>query len=196
MTNRKNLIFWGTITLVGAGLAFYSYFSRPAKYVGPLVSPNVEQSPASTLAPIPTLSPSPKTAGGGTTPVPTEEPFSSLNGIKAPATCQVGGEVAFYDEGTFASKDSKISWQNVDSQGRLINWHISPNDNLKIGPNIFANLDVPNGQYDNLTVRLPEKPAFKNYLLTASITYGQFVQGDLKVKEVNCSGQVKVNLNF
>lgn len=195
MENKKNLVFWGIVVLIGASLILYSYLSRPVKYVEPSIGSKVEQ--GLTPAPIPIPTPRPdSTSSPQTTPSSTEEPFSGLNGTKSPATCQVGGEINFSDRNTFSTRDSKISWQNVDSQGRLINWRISPQDSLKIGPNIFANLTVPNGQYENLTVRLPENPVVKNYLLTASVTYGQFIQGDLKVKEVNCSGQVKVNLNF
>lgn len=132
----------------------------------------------------------------GPKPVITEEPFLGLNNIKEPATCQIGGEINFSASDSFSSADSRISWQNVDSQGRLIKWRVAPSDNLAIGPNLFANLAVPSGQYHNLTVRLPDRPIAKNYILTASITYGQIIQGDVKVKETDCTGQVKVNLNF
>ena len=177
LKNKKNLIFGGVIAIVAAGFIVNGYFLTPADNIEPTPGQNVVQDATPT-------------------PVQAEEPFSGLNGIKSPATCQIGGEVDFYDKDTFSSMDSKISWQNVDSQGRLINWRISPADNLKIGPNLFANLTIPDGEYENLTVRLPENPISKNYLLIASITYGQFIQGDLKVKETNCIGQVKVNLNF
>lgn len=187
MKNTKSLILWGIVAVGVIGLVFYAYLSKQDRNSGSTATPDVIQSP--TPVPTPVLTPVPG-------PSLTEEPFSSLRGIKSPATCQVSGEINFSDAGTFSTRDSQISWQNVDSQGRLINWHISPQDNLKIGPNIFANLIIPNGKYENLTVRLPENPVSKNYLLTASITYGQFVKGDLKVKEVNCSGLVKVNLNF
>ena len=182
MEDKKTLIFWGFIVLAGMVLVLYSYFTRPARYSGsdtPIVSPNVS------------LSPSPTTSAS-----PTEELFLGLGGIKSPATCQVDGEINFSSKNSFISKDSKISWQNVDSQGRLIKWHISPKDDLAIGPNLFGNLIIPNGEYSNPTVRLPENPISKTYLLTASITYGQIIQGNVKVKEVNCTGQVKVNLGF
>lgn len=175
---KKNTILWVVVALVGVGLIFYS-FSRP--------SPEVNTS----LSPVP----SPQQSGNVGTGM-TEESFLGLHGIKAPATCQVGGEINFFDKDTFSSKDSKIAWQNIDSQGRLINWHIAPNDNLKIGPNLFGALVVPNGEYQNLTVRLPENPISKTYTLTVSVTYGQIIQDDVKVKETNCTGQVKVNLNF
>lgn len=176
MENNKNFIFWGAVVLVGAGLILYSYFSRP---VGQPINSDVVQSP------IPTTSPK----------LPTKESFLGLHGIKAPATCQISGETNFTDQKTYSS-NTKISWQNIDSQGRLINWHISPQDGLAIGPNIFANLAVPSGEYQNLTVGLPENPVSKTYLLTASVTYGQIINDDVKVKEASCTGQIKVNLNF
>ena len=185
MENKKNLIFWGSVTVVGIGLVLYSYFSRPARDAGQSTNSDVVQSPIPTPTPTPTPF----------APISTKEPFSGLNGIKTPATCQISGETNFTDQKTYSS-NTKISWQNIDSQGRLINWHISPQDDLAIGPNIFANLSVPNGEYENLTIRLPENPISKTYLLTVSVTYGQIIQGDVKVKEVNCTGQVKVNLNF
>ena len=191
MENKKNLIFWGGALLVGAGLIFYSYISAPVKQTEQPVDNGVVQSPVSTATPNSAFSPVPSL-----TTKPTEEPFIGLRGVKAPATCQVGGEINFSDKNTFSSKDLKISWQNIDSQGRLIKWRISPQDGLMIGPNIFANLNIRNGEYESLTVRLPENPISKTYLLTASVTYGQIIQGDVKVKEANCSGQVKVNINF
>lgn len=187
MENNKNLIFWVGVVVVGIGLVSYGYFSRPMRQGEQPVDSGVVQSPVQ--SPVPTPTPTP-------TPVSSKEPFSGLHGIKVPATCQVGGEIDFSDSNTFSSNGFKISWQNIDSQGRLINWHISPNDNLAVGPNIFANLTVPNGEYENLTVRLPDNPISKTYLLTASVTYGQILQGDVKMREANCIGQVKVNLNF
>lgn len=192
LENKKNLVFLGVVALIGAVLVLYGYFSRSVRYVEPSTDLDVKQN--SELTPVPTPRPDPASSPQAT-PSATEEPFSGLHGIKAPATCQVSGETEFSGPGLYSS-NTKLSWQNVDSQGRLINWRISPQDGLAIGPNIFANLEVPDGEYENLTVRLPESPVSKNYLLTVSITYGQIIQGDVKIKETNCSGQVRVNLNF
>lgn len=198
MENKKNFVFWGVMAvLIIGGLIAVVYFTKPAgnveQTVEPTNSPGTIQSssPAPISTPTPTIIPT-KSNNPATT---IKEPFIGPNGIKTPATCQVSGKAEFFDPGSYSS-NTKISWQNVDSQGRLINWRISPNDNLAIGPNLFANLIVPDGQYDNLTIRLPENPVSKTYLLTASVTYGQFVAGDLKVKEVNCSGQAEVRINF
>lgn len=179
MENNRNLIFWAGVVVVGVGLILYSYLSRPVQQAGqPAGSPDVVQSSTPTPAPL-----------------STREPFLGLHGIKAAATCQISGEINFTDQTSYSS-DTKISWQNIDSQGRLINWHVSPAESLAVGPNIFANLAVPNGKYENITVHLPDNPASKTYLLTASVTYGQIIQGDVKVKEASCTGQIKVNLNF
>ncbi|MDP3792300.1 MAG: hypothetical protein Q8Q89_01080 [bacterium] len=194
MKNNKNLILWGVAILIGAGLLVgYGYFVRSKSNNPDLVLPTNQVTPTETLIPSPETTPRPSVPVPST---PTPEPFLGLNGVKSPATCQVGGEVKFTSSDSFLSLDSKISWQNIDSRGRLIKWHISPDDQLAVGPNIFESLPLPDGQYQNLTVRLPENPISKNYLLTASVTYGQFVKGNLEVKETNCIGQVKVNLNF
>ena len=196
MDNRKNIIFWGSILAIGAGLIVYDFFR-------PDFSGNI--SPKSTDEIISQATPTAsreQAVGPRPTPrslapiLPTTEPFLGLSGIKAPATCQIGGEVEFLSSDTFASKNTKISWQNIDSRGRLIKWRVSPEDKLAVGPNIFESLPLPDGEYQNPTVHLPENPVSKNYLLTASVTYGQFIGGDLKVKEANCTGQIKVNLNY
>lgn len=195
MKINKNFILWGLIVLTSSVglLVWYGYFitsdlSLPGHDV---ILPTNEATPSETLMPSPEVTPRPSAPVSST-----QEPFLGLNGVTSPATCQVGGEVRFTATDSFLSLDSKISWQNIDSRGRLIKWRISPDDKLAVGPNIFESLPLPDGQYENLTVRLPEKPVSKNYLLTASVTYGQFVKGNLEVKETSCTGQVKVNLNF
>lgn len=203
MLNNKLLVLWGFIILGGLGTLVWSGFFRSdldnSDVVLPTPTNTIPVTPSETAMPSsePTsdLKKSPQVTPLVSVTV-TPEPFLGLNGVKVPATCQVEGEVEFTAGDTFKSKGSKISWQNIDSRGRLIKWRISPDDKLAVGPNIFEILPLPDGQYENLTVRLPENPVSKNYLLTASVTYGQFIKGNLEVKEANCTGQVKVNLNF
>jgi len=192
MKNNKNIILLGLIVLAGLGLmAWYGYFVGSKTGDSGLVLPTTEPTPTDILVQSPEPTPRPSVPATAT-----PEPFLGLNGVTSPATCQVGGEVEFTSTDSFRSLGSKISWKNIDSRGRLIKWHVSPKDDLAVGPNIFESLPLPDGEYQNLTVRLPENPIAKAYLLTASVTYGQFVKGDLKVKETNCTGQVKVTLNF
>lgn len=174
-----------------ASLVFY--YRPNSSQPGPTNSPEIPSSPSLT----PSLTPTPESTILPRVSVkPTEEPFLGLNNIKSPATCQVDGVIDFTDATTFLSTNSRIAWQNIDSSGRLINWKIFPVDKIAVGPNIFANLTVPDGQYHELTIRLPEKPIAKKYTLTASVTYGQIIQGDVKIKESDCTGRVEVNLNF
>src|SRR3989338_9201112 len=121
MIKNKKIMFFGGLALIGSGLVFYVYFLRSVKIAGPSVESGLEQSSIITSTP----SESPLTS---LTPRPAPEPFLGLNGVKAPATCQIDGQIDFLDWTTFSTKNSKISWQNVDSQGRLINWKINPQD--------------------------------------------------------------------
>lgn len=201
MKNKKNLILLSFIVLAGLWLLARYGFFKPDLDGSDLVLPTIQATTNETVMPSPEATPGSTSSPQARPSVPvlstpTPEPFLGLNGITSPATCQIEGEVEFTAGDSFRSKGSKISWQNVDSRGRLIKWQINPDDELAIGPNIFESLPLPDGQYENLTVRLPEKPISKSYLLTASVTYGQFIKDNLEVKEVNCTGQVKVNLNF
>ena len=208
MKNNKNIILMSLVVLIGlASLVYYGYFVRSKTGDSDLVLPTIQPTPTEILVQSPEpdsthsndsgQASSPQATPRPSVPITaTPEPFLGLNGVTSPATCQVGGEVEFTSTDSFRSLGSKISWKNIDSRGRLIKWHIGPDDKLAVGPNIFESLPLPDGEYQNLTVRLPENPISKNYLLTASVTYGQFVKGNLEVKETNCTGQVKVNLNF
>ena len=79
------------------------------------------------------------------------------------------------------------------SNTRFINWKIYPDDEtLKVGPNIFAELDLPNGERDFGVTFTPPAVA-KQYTLTASVTYGVINQaGAEEIKEAPCIGSAKV----
>ncbi len=197
MSSKKEIILWVLVAAIGVTVIGYGSWSRPVKYVEngkPIetVSPSVSVSPFSspTAKPkatsIPTSTPVPM-------PIPTPTGFVGPTGLKMPASCIVGGEIEFMEKNISASREAKISWKNVDMHGRLIKWAIEPEDELVVGPNLFANLPVPDGS-EGLTVKLPESPKAKTYFLTATITYGQMEKGAVVVKEVKCSGQVKIIL--
>lgn len=78
---------------------------------------------------------------------------------------------------------------------RLIQWSVAPNDSLAVGPNLFVNLSIPHGS-QAVTVGLPDNPKAKNYTLRASVTYGEFVDGSVKMREAQCSGSISVKLNY
>lgn len=182
---HKNIFFWGIILLAGLALLVYESVSRPEILRTPTPSPTVISTPESSATTIPNVQ-----------ATSTPEKFESFAGLKAPASCLVAGEITYLDKQTYAASDNAmITWKNVDSTGRLIKWHIEPSDKLAVGPNLFANLDVPDGSW-RLTVGLPTQPVAKEYTLSASITYGQLIKGNVEVKEVACAGTTKVKLNF
>lgn len=182
---HKNVYFWGVILLAGLALLVYGSVSQPVIVRAPTPSPTVTSTPESSATAIPNVQ---VTA--------TPEKFESFVGLKGPANCLIAGEIVYLGKSTYASTDNaRISWRNVDSTGRLINWRSVPADNLAIGPNIFANLNIPDGDY-GISLGLPDKPVAKEYLLYASVTYGQLINGNVEVKEVACAGFTKVKLNF
>lgn len=177
MMRNKNLYFWGVVLLAGIGLLVYGFLARPRVVV---------PSPTPTPTPVPSIS----------SPLPTSSGFVGPTGLKSPASCTIAGEITYLEKGIYAStEDAKITWKNQDSSGRLIKWRSEPKDQLVIGPNLFANLNIPSGSW-GITVGLPEKPTAKEYTLLASITYGQLINGNVEVKETACAGTVKVKLNF
>ena len=86
-----------------------------------------------------------------------------------------------------------FSYKGVDHPARLVKWTISPDDIIDVGPNIFSSLVLPDGE-SLVGVSIPENPKYKKYELTAAITYGRIVNGDVKVYETQCSGKTTVVL--
>lgn len=91
--------------------------------------------------------------------------------------------------------NAKLSYTGIDSPARQIKWWISPVDDLRVGPNLMAQLAIPDG--DSMVIAtLPASPVSKNYTLTASMTYGRLENGGIVVHEVSCSGKIDVVLSY
>lgn len=124
--------------------------------------------------------------------VPTSVPKDQITG---PATCRLEGGINFIREDLYESKGAKIVYRNVDSPARLIFWKITPNDGvLKIGPNIFSGLALPDGERE-VGVTLEGTALAKSYTLSASVTYGETdARGVEKIKEALCFGVITVTM--
>jgi hypothetical protein len=118
-------------------------------------------------------------------------PYSQLT--KA-AECGIKGNINFVSQ-SMAQDNASLNYTGIDSPTRQIYWHISPQDDLKVGPNLVASLKIPDDS-SQVIVTLPEYPKAKKYILTTSITYGRQVGQDVKVSTTDCSGQIEVNLNY
>ena len=112
-----------------------------------------------------------------------------------PATCRVSGSIKFTQKNLYISDNAKIDYTGIDTEARLINWTITPNDDLSVGPNIFASLDIPDGSR-SITVGLPDQPKARQYTLTATVAYGRWVNNTVVVKDVRCSGSLPVTLSY
>lgn len=169
--------------------SYYSSDNTPSDSSSPLPTNSISPSPTS----LDQLTPQEveNLINGGHlkyTPVP----YSQLT---KPATCKVEGSIEFVKSNTYITKGAKISWTGIDNPARQIKWKISPSDNLRIGPNLMANLPIPDGS-NEVGATLPENPKSRHYSLTASITYSRLVDGNPKDYEASCSGKVTVDLNY
>lgn len=142
----------------------------------------------------PTASGSPAVTGSPR-PSPTATNSPKLTNKLPPASCQLTGSIDFLEKGLYQNKNANIVYKNIDSVARGIIWTVTPQDDLSVGPNLFATLPVPNGTED-VTVGLPDNPKSKSYTLTAKVTYGWYTNGDFGIKEAPCSGKIPVNLKF
>jgi hypothetical protein len=183
---NKNKIIWVLITLAVLFGTIYWLNSRNKNSVNlslPSASPSV--SPVKTPK-VQNTTPPLNSAG-----VQDTVPYSQLT---KPAECNVKGSINFVSQFTAEDKAS-LTYTGIDSPTRQIYWHISPQDDLKVGPNLVASLKIPDDS-NMVIVTLPEFPKAKKYILTTSITYGRQVGQDVKVSTVNCTGQIEVNLKY
>ncbi len=97
---------------------------------------------------------------------------------------------------TYQSKGSILTYYNVDHPSRLVYWSISPAPDFNIGPNIFSGVSLPHGREQITATLNPDITPQKHYTVTAKITYGQFVKGDLKVFEAQCSGHTEIDIAY
>ena len=175
MSNR--LILWIIVLVAGTGLIISANIFR-----------DTNQGPVSQGMPIISESPSPS-------PDSSSVPFSPKSNISVPATCQLSGEIVFINQNLYETIGAKIAYQNVDDAIRQIYWKSNPGDGvLTIGPNLFENLEIPNGERE-IGVVLKGEPSATSYLLTAVITYGvKQPSGAMEVKIANCSGMITVKM--
>lgn len=173
--NKKIYI---AITIIILGIAAY-FLVRGNSAVSPTLTPE----PTSTLPP--TLTPFPSSPTG----------FRGPTGLIERGSCTLSGSIKFISKDTFASEDAKISYKNIDSDARLIKWVVSPSEDLSVGPNLFGALDIPDGARA-ITLRLPENPRARQYRLTASVTYGEYINNNVEIRESRCSGSIPVTLAY
>ena len=173
ITNKNTLIY--AVLIIVAIIGVYVWTSRPAHSPEPSAeptgSPQAVESPSATSLPVKSPSQTPLTA--------------------AAPSCALKGEIKFVNGNTYDNQDALFTYSGVDAPERNIFWTISPQDDIRVGPNIFTRLPLPGGT-SLLGVFMPENPKYKRYELTARIQYGR--AEDNKIFEKQCDGKTVVVL--
>ncbi|MEK7154176.1 MAG: hypothetical protein AAB792_01325 [Patescibacteria group bacterium] len=180
MNFQPKIVLWVVIFLAGAGLIAFSSIFRDTKKIS-VSSPTPSPTGSS-----PSPSPKPLLSSSAGTPVPS-------NQIGKPVACQIGGSINFIDKNLYQTKGAQIAYQNVDHPARLIFWKIVPDDgSLKVGPNIFSGLPLPNGERP-VGASIDKEPTVSFYSLTAAISYGVTdSRGVEKIYNADCTGLVTI----
>ncbi|MEK7151314.1 MAG: hypothetical protein AAB784_01175 [Patescibacteria group bacterium] len=179
--NKQKIILVIILAIVGSFVLFYGFSEQEVS------EPEFSSSPVNTSTSI--VEPSPTLSAK---PFPTQTQRPDAMNKYPPAECALTGSIILMSPTLYENKDANIIYKNIDSIARHIIWTVSPNDNLSVGPNLFVNLPLPDGTED-VTINLPQNPKSKNYVLTAKVNYGVFVNRNLEIREAVCSGQIVVN---
>ena len=110
------------------------------------------------------------------------------------ASCKLKGTLQYADASTYRHEGDLLVYRGVDHESRLIFWKVTPQDDLRVGPNIFDRMPLPDGE-TMIFVTLPETPVAREYILTASISYGLLGNdGVLRDYTTQCKGKTTIKL--
>lgn len=191
MNKNISLTLLIVLVLVG-GVWWYRQRSQSLVTPSPTATLSTEPTSSPSTSPSITFIPTSTTPRPGRTLVPSDAPNLSetLHGV---ATCQLNGEIKFINHDLYNNQDARFRYQGVDHPARLVTWTVTPKDDLRVGPNIFNQLSLPNGE-SQLYISLPDQPMAQSYTLTATINYGRTVNGEFMIYTVACTGQTKITL--
>ena len=205
MITHKNTIIWVAILVLGFMLVGFSFMKNDNNQAKLTSSPSalLTQSPSASFSVMPSSTPS---------AIVSRSPFPSVSsqvGATVPwellpklATCALTGEIKYLNSNIYDNQDALFTYSGIDHPARNIHWTVTSEDDLKIGPNIFARMPIPNGQ-SLIGVSLPESPKYKKYELHAVVDYGRLVDakgnivtvgGNVKLYQAQCSGKTTIVL--
>ncbi len=196
---KRNTTFWIIIIIVGVLLFVLGTMDNndnPEPSISPTPTPATSVAPTTKVDP--TATPDNRIPFDG---FPDQDlvgdsiPYDQLPAI---ASCNLsGGEIVFSSPGVAINYDAYIEYTGVDHPGRLFFWDTSPatDGELSIGPSIFSDLSLPDGQKNILVVNNTESLA-KEYKITASINYGRMVDGWIEMFTAQCTGDITVKFGY
>ncbi len=191
MFNRNFITTIVALVIIAIGVMMFRNNNNPTPIASNSISPTASSSVS--------VSPSPKQSGKVTVtklpPTTYPIPSSLVNKLHGPATCSLAGTATFLQPNIYDNGNAMFTYKGIDSSARLITWTITPNDDIKVGPNLFSGVPLPDGS-SRLGISLPEHPKAKHYVLTAKVNYGRVVNANVEVKEATCAGSVNVDLSY
>lgn len=211
MTISKNKAFLSILTGGAIFSAVYWGGFWPSDEQIPLPTESPQVGPVimgPTITPRPTLINTPSLTKTSV-PLPTDDGQTTFIDKPVPwglllkdASCKLQGEIKFLASDLYNNQDALFIYSGVDNSARNIFWTVIPDDDMSVGPNMFAKRSLPSGD-SLLSIVLPENPKSKTYTLTAKMQYGRLVDekgnfvaagGNVKVFEKQCEGKTTVVL--
>ena len=211
---NKNTTIWLAILALGVVLMVMAFLNKdndPVK-LSPSPTDSEQATPSSFVSASTTPEPSLSKPLPIVIPTVSRSPFPSVSsqiGATVPwdllpqeASCTLIGEIKFLNSNTYDNQDALFTYSGIDHPARNIHCTVTPEDNVKIGPNIFTKIPIPNSQ-SLIGVTLPTDPKYKKYELHAIVDYGRLVDekgnivtvgGNVKVSQKQCDGKTTVIL--
>lgn len=156
---------------------------------------NLSPSEVQSASPTPSISasplPSPSATDGQATPRPSAKPTPTPVSYVIPK-CWLGGEITF-ENNVFKTRDTYFNYEQIADPHDFIKWTITPGgEDVSIGPNMFASLELPSGR-SVITIGFNSgEPQHTEYTLKASIDYPVTFPDATKVLNAPCSGETKL----
>ncbi len=151
---------------------------------------NLSPSDSQLASPTPSISASP-------TPPPTGGPSPKPSPTPTPASyiipkCWLGGEITFEGD-VFKTNNAYFNYDRVTDPHDFIRWTITPGEeDISIGPNMFASLELPSGR-SVITIGFNSgEPKYTEYTLKASIDYPVTFPDATRVLNAICSGETEL----
>jgi len=110
------------------------------------------------------------------------------------SVCKISGTVFIKasDMNMQKTNDATFYYRNIDTQARIIHWKVYPEDDMKAAPNMFAGLEIPDGEYFPVSFYFQSESKHKEYTAKATITYGDRVNGKIESGKRDCEGEIKI----
>ena len=178
MDNKRRITFWIIIITIGAVLFFLGALDKNDVNEGPTPTPTPTEIVKATPTP---------------TPVSTWIPSRPPQIAEFPPICNLTGSLVEIPGVGFRTENGHLNYTRVLDKYDVLEWTVTPHVEASVGPNRFWNLPLPNGQVI-VVISFDEEPQHKEYTITAIVKHADWINGEVVVVDVPCTGETKVML--